>query len=133
MEKWANEKFTGYNIWSSLGKDILSINDFLESLVEEGINVVITVHVQYDAETSKYKATSPGQFGKNGGWISVVDESVFIEVKGNKRILHYKTLKFPCRTLQEELPESINLDDFDINAHIRLLEEASTESEEWSI
>jgi len=133
MEKWANEKFTGFNIWSNLGKDILAINDFLEDIVAQGMNVVITAHTQYDADTAKYKINSPGQFGKNGSWISVLDEAVFIEVKGNKRILHYKTMKFPCRTLQEGLPESIPLDEFDINKHVELLENASTESEEWSL
>ena len=133
MERWANNKFTGFQIWSNLGKEIIEINDFFEELIEGGLNVVLTVHVQYDADTAKYKTTSPGQFGKNGGWISVTDESIFIEVKGNKRILHFKTLKFPCRTLQPTVPTSIDMEQFNINEHIQLLEEAAGESEEWSI
>ena len=133
MEKWANEKFTGFNIWSNLGKDILAINDFLENLTANGINVVITAHTQYDADAQKYTISSPGQFGKNGSWISVLDEAIFIEIKSNKRIVHHKTMKFPCRTLQDDLPESLDLDTFDINEHIALLESRSEESEEWSI
>ena len=132
MEKWANDKFTGFNIWSNLGKDILAINDFLEDIVAEGMNVVITAHTQYDADTAKYKIQSPGQFGKNGSWLSVLDEAIFIEVKNSKRIVHYKTMKFPCRTLQD-LPDSIDLSDFDISDHIKLLESSIEEADEWSL
>lgn len=133
MEKWANDKFTGFNIWSNLGKDILAINDFLEELIDNGINVVITAHTQYDADTQRYKISSPGQFGKNGSWLSVLDESLFIEIKGNKRVLHYKTMKFPCRTLQADLPDSIDLNTFDINAHIKLLEDNVEESADFAL
>jgi len=70
MEKWANEKFTGFNIWSNLGKEILLVNEFLESLAEEGINIVFTAHVQFDPDTARYKIQSPGQFGKNGSTTS---------------------------------------------------------------
>lgn len=131
METWANDKYTGFNIWSNLGKDILGINAFLEDLVANGINVVITAHTQYDMDTQKYKINSPGSFGKNGSWLSVLDEAIFIEVKSSKRIIHYKTMKFPCRTLQEDLPDSIDLENFDINKHIELLENSSEESDQW--
>lgn len=134
MEKWANEKFTGFNIWSNLGKDILGVNSFLEEdVIPAGINVVITAHTQYDPETAKYKINSPGQFGKSGSWLSVVDEAVFLEVKGNKRLVHHKTGKFPCRTLQEDIAESLDITEFDINAHIDLLESSSQEADEWTI
>ena len=134
MERWANDKFTGFNIWSNLSKDILAINAFFEEeLVPAGINVVITAHTQYDPDTAKYKINSPGSFGKNGSWLSVVDEAVFIEEKGNKRILHYRTMKFPCRTRNEDLPEHIELKDFSINDHIQLLEDSITESEEFRL
>ena len=122
------------NIWSNLSKDILAINAFFEEeLVPAGINVVITAHTQYDPDTAKYKINSPGSFGKNGSWLSVVDEAVFIEEKGNKRILHYRTMKFPCRTRNEDLPEHIELKDFSINDHIQLLEDSITESEEFRL
>jgi len=134
MEKWANDKFTGFNIWSNLGKDILGFNAFLEEeIIPAGINVVFTAHTQFDADTAKYKISSPGQFGKNGSWLSVIDEAIFLEVKGNKRVAHHKTVKFPCRTLQEDLPDSEDVDSFDINKHIDLLEASVTESEEWSL
>ena len=134
MEKWANDKFTGFNIWSNLSKDTLAFNSFLEDdVIPAGINVVITAHTQYDADIAKYKIASPGSFGKNGSWLAVTDEAVFLETKGSKRLVHYKTSKFPCRTLQPDLPDSIDVDKFDINEHVSLLESSVEESQEWSI
>lgn len=133
MEKWANEKFTGFNIWSALGKDTLAFNAFLEEeIIPAGINVVFTAHTQYDPDTAKYKIASPGQFGKNGSWLSVTDNAIFIEVKANKRIVHHKTMKFPCRSILD-IEEFIDMDNYDINAHIKQLEDNSVESEEWSL
>jgi len=134
MEKYWNEKATGFNIWSNLGKDIMDFNAYLEDrIIPEGINVVFTSHCQYEAETGKYRISAPGNFGKNGSWLSVTDEARFIEVKGNKRIVHFKTLKFPCRTLQENVEDFYNMEDYDINADIAALERESDASAEWSI
>ena len=134
MEKYWNEKATGFNVWSGLGKDILEFNAFLEDrIIPAGINVIFTSHCQYDPDTQKYKINTPGNFGKNGGWLSVTDEAIFIEIKGSKRIVHHRTMKYPCRTLQDTTPDSLDMDEFDINAHIALLESGSVESEEWSL
>jgi len=132
--KYNNDKYTGFNIWSAINKDILALNSFIEDeLIPSGINVVITAHTIYDTDNAKFKIDSPGNFGKTGGFMSIVDEAIYLETKGNKRILHYSTMKFPCRTLQENLPESINVNDFDINKHIKLLESSVQESEDWVI
>ena len=134
MEKWANDRFTGFNIWSNLSKDILAFNAFLEDdIIPAGINVVFTAHTQYDPDTAKYKIASPGSFGKNGSWLSVTDEARFIEVKSNKRVIHYRTSKFPCRTLQDDYPDSVAIEDYDINKDIDILENSIIESEEWTI
>jgi len=132
--KYNNDKYTGFNIWSAINKDILAFNAFIEEeLIPAGINIVMTAHVIYDADSARWKIDSPGNFGKIGSFMSLVDEAIFTEVKGNKRILHFSTMKFPCRTLQPKLPDSINVNDFDISKHIELLESAVAQSEEWSI
>ena len=64
-------------------------------------------------------------------WLSVTDESRFLEVKAGKRILHYKTIKFPCRSLVEEYPESVPVEQYDINEDIAKLSEINKESDEW--
>ena len=132
--KYSNDKYTGFNVWTSINKDVLALNAFIEEeLIPAGINVIMTAHVVYDTEAARWKIDSPGNFGKTGSWLSIVDESVFIEIKGNKRILHFSTMKFPCRTLQPELPESINVDDFSLNDHVDMLKSSVEESETWSI
>jgi hypothetical protein len=134
MEKYWNEKATGFAIWAGLGKEILEFNAYLEDvIIPNGINVVFTSHCQFDKDTNRYSINAPGNFGKNGSWLSVTDEAGFIEVKGSKRIFHLKTMKFPCRTLHDDLPDSVDIEDFDINKHIELLESSAAESEEWSI
>ncbi len=134
MEKWANDKFTGFNIYSNLGKDTLAFNAYLEDvLIPNGINVILTAHTQYDAETARYIISAPGSFGKNGSWLSVVDESRFLEVKSGKRIVHYRTSKFPCRTLNTKYPDSMPVTDYGINSDIEELSKLNTEAEEWSL
>ncbi len=131
MERYANEKFTGFNIWSALGKDILGFNHYLETVViPSGMNVVLTSHCQFNKDTGRYEIASPGSFGKNGSWLSVTDNSIFIEIKSNKRIVHTSSLKFPART-NIEASEPIDIDKYDINTHIQLLEKAKGIAEEF--
>jgi hypothetical protein len=135
MEKYANDKFTGFTIFSNLGKDVMGLNAFLEdAIIPEGINVIFTSHCQWDVDSNSFKIAAPGNFGKNGSWLSVTDEASFIELKGNKRIIHHSTMKFPCRTLHAtEIPESQDLEEFDINKHIAMLSNSLEEAEEWTI
>lgn len=132
MEKYMNEKYTGFNIWSNLSKDILAFNGYLEdTIIPEGINVVFTSHCQFDKDTSKYAIAAPGSFGKNGSWLSVTDNAVFLEVKGTKRSVHHTNSKFPCRSNLEGIPESVDVADYDLNEHITALESAVSDSEEF--
>lgn len=132
MERWANDKFTGFNIWSNLGKEILMFNAYLEdTILASGINVVLTAHCVYDADNAIYEIASPGNFGKQGSWLSVVDNAIFIEIKNGKRIVQHTNTKFPCRSNLEGIMESQPIEDYDLNAHIQALSEATTESEDY--
>lgn len=133
MEKYWNEKATGFAIWSGLGKDIMNFNAYLEEVViENDINVVFTSHCQFNPDTTKYAIAAPGNFGKNGSWLSVTDNAIFLEVKSSKRTVHHKTSKFPCRS-NLDIADSVEIADYDINKHIEQLEGAVTESEEFVI
>jgi len=67
MEKYANDRFTGFTIFSNLGKDVMGLNSFFEdSIIPEGINVIFTSHCQWDPDSSSFKIAAPGNFGKNG-------------------------------------------------------------------
>lgn len=133
MERWANDKFSGFSVYANLGKDILAFNHFLETqILPAGMNVVLTSHCQQNADTGRYEIASPGQFGKNGSWLSVTDNSIFIEIKGSKRIVHTNSMKFPARS-NIDMPESYSMDDYDINEHIAKIEESKCEAEEFAI
>jgi len=70
IERFANIKFQGFEVWSSLGKDILDFNHYLETtIIPAGINVILTSHCQFDSNTDRYEISSPGNFGKNGSWL----------------------------------------------------------------
>lgn len=134
MEKYWNEKATGFNVWSGLGKDILAFNAYLEDvIIPEGINVVFTSHCQFDKDTAKYTINAPGNFGKNGSWLSVTDNAIFLEVKGGKRMVHHTNTKFPCRSNLADIEESVEVSLYDINEHISALEANNEESEEWTL
>lgn len=132
MEKYMNDKYTGFNIWSNLSKDILAFNSYLEdTVIPEGINVVFTSHCQFDKDTSKYAIAAPGSFGKNGSWLSVTDNAVFLEVKGTKRVVHHTNPKFPCRSNIDGIEESVDVTSYNLNEHIAALEANVNESEEF--
>jgi hypothetical protein len=136
MEEYASEKFTGFKIYENLGKEILGLNRYFEDvLIPNGVSVVLTAHTQYDPDTGKYKIHSSGSFGKQGSWLAVTDNAVFLEVKGSKRIVHHRTTKFPCRTLlsEQQLPDSQPVEEYDINTHLAMLNELTDQSKEYEI
>lgn len=117
-----NEKFKGFTIYSELDKEVVAFTSFIEnSLIASGMNVVLISHALYDADAAKYNLVGKGSFAKRGGFLAEVDEGIFIEVKSNKRILHFKSPKFPARSLQEELPESMPVEEFNLQQHIDML------------
>lgn len=117
-----NEKFKGFAIYSELDKEVVAFTAFIEnSLIASGMNVVLISHALYDADTAKYNLVGKGSFAKRGGFLAEVDEAIFIEAKSNKRVVHFKSLKLPARSLQEDLPDSMSVDDFNLQDHINTL------------
>ena len=135
IEKYCKDKYTGFNVYSNYGADIVDFNAFLEDLIMEGINVVITAHCTYNPDINGYEIQAPGNFGKNGSWLSVVDNSIFITVKGNKRMVYTKAVKLPARTSiyndTKETEISMEMDKYDINKHIKDLQNKSKKSSKW--
>jgi hypothetical protein len=60
-------------------------------------------------------------FAKRGGFLAEVDEALFIEVKSNKRVLHFRSPKLPARSLQEDLPDNMSVEEFNLQDHIEKL------------
>jgi Cdc6-like AAA superfamily ATPase len=129
-----NVKFTGFTIYSELDKSIKTFTNFVEdSIVASDINVVLISHALWDSETAKYNLVGKGSFAKTGSFLSVVDEAVFLETKNNKRVIHNRSTKFPARTLQEDLADSLPVEDFNLQSHIDLLASRQEDVSEFSL
>ena len=117
-----NTRHTGFKVYSELNKEIHEFTSFIQnSLVASDINVVLISHAIYDADTSNYSLVGKGDFQKRGGFLAEVDNSVFVETKSNKRIIHHRSTKFPARTVLDDLPDSEAIDSYDLNKHIEQL------------
>jgi GTPase SAR1 family protein len=134
IQKYNLNKFTGFDVHTNNNKDTLALNDFIENtLIANGINVVIVAHTNYDENTARYVIPSTGAFAKAGSFLSIVNESVFIEKKNGKLVVHHRNLKLPCRTTIESYPDKEPIEDYDINKHINYLENNKVEAEEFSL
>lgn len=117
-----NTKHTGFKVYSSLNQEIHEFTSYIQnSLISSDMNVVILSHAIYDADTTNYSLVGKGDFSKRGGFLSEVDNAVFIETKSNKRIVHHKSTKFPARTVLTDLPDSQPIADYSLVDHINRL------------
>jgi len=129
-----NEKYKGFVIYSELDKEVVAFTSFIEnSLIASGMNVILISHALYDADTAKYNLVGKGSFAKRGGFLAEVDEAIFIEVKTNKRILHFRSAKLPARSLQEDLPDSLPVEEFNLQQHIDTLAGNASAVDEFAL
>jgi len=135
INHYASDRFSGYDIHSTINKDTLGFNDYIENtLIKNGVNVVIVAHTIYDADTSRYIIPASGAFAKSGSWLGTVDNAVYVGIKANKFFAYHKDLKFSCRsTLGEEIPMSSPIEEYDINAHIALLLSKHNDNKEFTL
>ena len=129
-----NTKYNGFKIYSELNKEIHEFTEYIQNtLIASDMNVVIISHAIWNTDTSKYELVGKGDFAKRGGFLAETDEAIFVEVKTNKRILHFRSTKYPARTLVDELPDNINVNEFNLQDHIKLLEKNQTTADQYSI
>lgn len=125
-------RYKGFAIHTANTKDTLDFNEFIEKqLIPNGMNVIIVAHTKYDESTSRYIIPASGAFKDGGSWTSVVNDSVYIEQKNGKLIVHLDNLKYPCRTTLKDLPESISIEEYDLQEHLDKLKANKVEAEEY--
>jgi hypothetical protein len=131
MLSYNNKKHSGFKIYSELNSDITEFTSYIQNtLIASNINVVLISHALYDQDTAKYNLVGKGDFAKRGGFLAEVDYSLFIEVKGQKRILHFRSPKFPARTLRPEDPDTLPVEDFNLQDYLTtLMDEQQTVDE----
>ena len=132
MQKYNADKYKGFDVHTKNNQETMAFNQFIEQdLIPAGINVVIVAHTLYDEATSRHIIPATGAFAKAGSWLSVVNNSAFVERKTNKLVVHLRGLKFPTRTTIEGLPESVDIDDYSLQDHLDQLASTQIEAEEW--
>jgi len=132
MQKFNDSKYNGFDIHKNNNMDTLGLNDFIEdTLIANGMSVVIVAHTVYDEASGRHIIPATGAFAKAGSFLSVVNNSVFIEKKANKRVVNHTVMKFPCRSTLEDIPEYEDMDKYDVNKHIAQLKEQKLESDDF--
>lgn len=138
MASYNATRYTGFEEHAANNTDTMALNNYIEDvLIANGLNVIIVAHTIYDSETSRHLIPATGKFKDAGSWLSVVNDSVFIEKKTNKLVAHLHSLKYPCRTTLKDFPASEPIPnvgaepgkgEYDINAHMALLTASKVEA-----
>jgi len=132
IQKHNGERYKGFDIHSNNNADTLAFNGYIEdTLIANGVNVIIVAHTVYDSDTARHIIPASGQFAKSGSWLSVVNDAIFIEKKSNKLIVHQQSMKFPCRSTIPDIAASVPVEEYDINNHIDILTGAKLEAAEF--
>ena len=120
--------------YAKVNTEIKQVVDFIEREMVPNFNVVLVSHALYNEDVSGYGLVNAGgSYGKKGGILSEVDEAIFVELKGKKRIVHFRNSKMVSRTTNSELPDSMPIEDFNLQAHVELLQAAQHDAEKWSL
>ena len=129
-----NTKHTGFKIYSELDAEVTALMSYIENtLIASDMNVVIISHAIYDADTTKYNLVGKGSFAKRGGVLAETDQALFLETKSNKRIVHFRSTKFPARTLVEDDPDSIDVTAFNLQDYIDKLSANQTLADDYAL
>lgn len=128
-----NTKYKGYDVWSNTDKEINKFVAFVNTLNNNGINIVLIAHAMYDVDSGKYVETCKGSFAKIGGFLSTVDYSIFIDIKGSKRIIYHRG-KDLSRCLLSDTPDTEDPNNFSLQEYIDKINAVSNEvTEKWSL
>lgn len=134
MTLYNSTKYTGFNIHTQNNKDTLDFNDYIENiLLPNGVSVVIVAHTIVDPDTNRHIIPSQGNFFKAGSWLSIVNDSIFIDKSSNKIAIYTNSTKYPARTTLKDIKEKIILDDYDINKHLQQLLDKKEEALEYTL
>lgn len=134
VQAFNENNFKGFDVHKNNNRDTLNFNAYVEDvLLANNVNVVILAHTTWDVDTARHIIPATGQFGKAGSWLSVVNDSIFLEKKSGKILVHQKSMKFPCRTTIDNIEDSVDSSNYDINAHIKTLMDSKIEAEAFQL
>ena len=133
VETSCSKRFNGYEVWANVNKEIQTFLEAINSMQENGFNIVLIAHAVWDENAKKYIETCKGSFAKIGGFLSVTDYALNIDLVGNKHIITHRGSSL-SRTLLDDIPDKQNADDFNLQEYIDKIANKSNEvAEKWSI
>jgi hypothetical protein len=110
-----------FKLYAMLDNEIKQFRDMISKVNQNGISLILLSHAMYDEKQGKFRLTGSGKFAKEGGYVAVTDDSLYIDRKGKKRTVYLRGHDL-SRTLHEELPDSVEADDFNLFEHMKVLE-----------
>lgn len=120
--------------YGKINTEIKKVVDFIERDLASSFDIVLVSHAMYSEDVVGYVLVNAGgSYGKKGGILSEVNESIFLELKGKKRTVHYRNPKTVSRTLIADLPDTVPLEEFNLQTHVELLRTVQSKATEWSL
>lgn len=139
-DKWdtglsEKEKANSFKKFEMYKVGINGVNDIINNIIANmGINVVLITHAKYNAETGYWEDTTVGSFSKtDGGFYGTVDNSIFVEVTGNDRLIHLKNSYKLARTVLDLDYTEVYAKDYNLQEHLEQIIEHSKKSSEFAI
>lgn len=113
---YSNVNFKNFDVHSNINKEVATLTKFIqEYLVANGINVVLMNHIFWSESEGGYVMTGQGKFREKGGFYSVVDHAVCIEMTGAKRYAFHSDPTKLARTLIPDMPDKQPIANFKKN------------------
>lgn len=121
-----------FKLYAELDKEVKKFREMLTFLNTNGVSLILISHATYDEKLGKFSLTGSGKFAKNGGFTSTVDDALFLERKGKKRIVHIRDHEL-SRTLHDDLPDFLSADEFSLLEYISILESKQVALDEFTV
>lgn len=122
-----------FKLYAALDREIKILREFLIQLQDNGVDVIMVSHALYDEKEDSYKMVDKGSFSKSGGFLSIVDYAIFVEVKGKKRTIHHRNPSLASRTLIEDIPDKEPVEDFNLHTYLEKLESSKKDVQQFTI
>ena len=120
--------------YGKVNTEIKKVVDFIERDMAPNFNVVLVSHALFNEDVSGYSLVNAGgSYGKKGGILSEVDEAIFLELKSKNRIIHFRNSKMVSRTTMTDLPDSVPVEEFNLQEHIDKLVQKQSKAEKWTL
>lgn len=133
VETSCSKRFNGYEVWANVNKEIQTFLEAINSMQENGFNIVLIAHAVWDENAKKYIETCKGSFAKIGGFLSTVDYALNIDIVGNKRIITHRGTNL-SRSLLDDIPDKEDANNFNLQDYINKIKAKSdVVDKKWSI